>query len=114
MALHTAATEGVMHHAVVACCLGTPGQTKVSGDRQRETTHEACCLAAEFSKSVTGQELIFAVSYSKLALINCLFATIVPQTTTSYSYVGPDPLGKSFLWPLIISLEGILLFLTFP
>jgi hypothetical protein len=26
---------------------GTPGQTKVSGDRQRETTHELCCLAAE-------------------------------------------------------------------
>jgi hypothetical protein len=26
---------------------GTPGQTKVSGDRQRETTHEICCLAAE-------------------------------------------------------------------
>ena len=32
---------------VVAHCLGTPGQTKVSGDRQRETTHEICCLAAE-------------------------------------------------------------------
>ena len=32
---------------------GIPGQTKVSGDRQRETTHEICCLAAElhnFSK----------------------------------------------------------------
>ena len=28
---------------------GTPGQTKVSGDRQRETTHEICCLAAEIS-----------------------------------------------------------------
>ena len=27
---------------------GIPGQTKVSGDRQRETTHEICCLAAEF------------------------------------------------------------------
>ena len=26
---------------------GIPGQTKVSGDRQRETTHEICCLAAE-------------------------------------------------------------------
>ena len=26
--------------AVVVRCLGTPGQTKVSGDRQRETTHE--------------------------------------------------------------------------
>ena len=25
----------------------TPGQTKGSGDRQRETTHEICCLAAE-------------------------------------------------------------------
>ena len=33
--------------AVVASCLETPGQTKVSGDRQRETTHEICCLAAE-------------------------------------------------------------------
>ena len=29
---------------------GTPGQTKVSGDRQRETTHEVCCLAAEFQR----------------------------------------------------------------
>ena len=27
---------------------GTPGQTKVSGDRQRETTHEICCLVAEW------------------------------------------------------------------
>ena len=26
---------------------GTPGQTKVSGDRQREPTNEICCLAAE-------------------------------------------------------------------
>ena len=26
---------------------GTPGQTKVSGDCQRDTTHEICCLAAE-------------------------------------------------------------------
>ena len=26
---------------------GTPGQTNVSGDRQRETTHEICCLAAK-------------------------------------------------------------------
>ena len=26
---------------------GTPGQTKVSADHQRETTHEICCLAAE-------------------------------------------------------------------
>ena len=32
---------------VFARCLGIPGQTKVSGDRQRETTHEICCLAAE-------------------------------------------------------------------
>jgi hypothetical protein len=28
---------------------GTPGQTKVSGDQQRETTHEICCLPAELS-----------------------------------------------------------------
>ena len=27
---------------------GTPGQTKMSGDRQREATHEICCLADEF------------------------------------------------------------------
>ena len=27
---------------------GTPGQTKVSGDHQRETTHGICCLAAEY------------------------------------------------------------------
>ena len=27
--------------------IGIPSQTKVSGDRQRETTHEICCLAAE-------------------------------------------------------------------
>ena len=30
---------------------GTPGQTKVSGDRQRETTHKLCCLAAELAAS---------------------------------------------------------------
>ena len=28
---------------------GIPGQTKVSGDHQRETTHEICCLAAELA-----------------------------------------------------------------
>ena len=28
---------------------GIPGQTKVSGDRQWETTHEICCLTAECS-----------------------------------------------------------------
>ena len=28
---------------------GTPGQTKVSGDQQRETTHDICCLAAELT-----------------------------------------------------------------
>ena len=27
---------------------GTPGQTKVSGDRQRETIHEVCCLPATY------------------------------------------------------------------
>ena len=32
---------------------GIPGQTKVSGDRQRETTHEMCCLVVEF---ITGYE----------------------------------------------------------
>ena len=31
---------------------GTPGQTKVSSDRQRETTHEICCLAAECALKV--------------------------------------------------------------
>ena len=40
--------------AVVACCLGTPGQTKVSVDRQRETTHEICCLAADSILHYTG------------------------------------------------------------
>ena len=30
---------------------GIPGQTKVSGDRQRETTHEICCLAAELVRA---------------------------------------------------------------
>ena len=33
--------------AVVAHCLGTPGQAKVSGDCQRATIHEICCLAAK-------------------------------------------------------------------
>ena len=32
---------------VVATSLGTPGQTKVSGDHHRETTHEVCLSAAE-------------------------------------------------------------------
>ena len=27
---------------------GTPSQTKVSGDRQRETTHGVCCYTDEF------------------------------------------------------------------
>ena len=34
---------------------GTPGQTKVSGDRQRETTHEICCLAAEYCQYIQAQ-----------------------------------------------------------
>ena len=29
---------------------GTPGQTKVSGDCQREMAHEFCCLTAELKK----------------------------------------------------------------
>ena len=29
---------------------GIPGQTKVSGDRQRETTREIFCLAAEYTE----------------------------------------------------------------
>ena len=37
---------------VVRLGLGTPGQTKVSGDRQRETIHEICCLAAKFIKEL--------------------------------------------------------------
>ena len=28
------------------------GQTKVSGGRQMETTHEICCLAAELSPKI--------------------------------------------------------------
>ena len=35
--------------SVVARCLGTPGQTKVSGDYQRKTTHEICGLAAKYN-----------------------------------------------------------------
>jgi len=35
---------------------GTPGQTKVSGDYQRETTHGVCCLAAEFLQSMGSSE----------------------------------------------------------
>ena len=38
--------------AVVARCLGTPGQTKVSGDHQREPPHEICCLAAKYTKKI--------------------------------------------------------------
>jgi len=32
---------------------GIPRQTKVSGDCQRETTHEICCLGAEFAQIST-------------------------------------------------------------
>ena len=31
---------------------GTPDQTKVNGDHQRETTHEICCLVAESSQEM--------------------------------------------------------------
>ena len=44
---------------VVLHCLGTPGQTKVNGDRQRETTHENCYLAAEYRKLVELHLFIF-------------------------------------------------------
>ena len=43
MARRSARLDG----AVAMRCLGTPGQTKVSGDRQRETTHQVCLSAAE-------------------------------------------------------------------
>ena len=43
----TCSVVSYRHWQVVAHCLGTPGQTKVSGDRQRETTHEICCLAGK-------------------------------------------------------------------
>ena len=46
--------------AVVGRCLGTPGQTKVIGDRQRETTHEFCCLAAQWNFSEIANPLGFS------------------------------------------------------
>ena len=38
--------------SVVAQYLGTPGQTKVIGDCQRETTHEISCLPAKFQQNL--------------------------------------------------------------
>ena len=35
---------------------GTPGQTIVSGDRQRETTHEICCYESQFHPRLKIQE----------------------------------------------------------
>ena len=42
--------------SVVARCLGTPGQSKVSGNRLRETTHEICCLAVKDLAGPAGSE----------------------------------------------------------
>ena len=36
---------------------GSSGQTKVSGDRQRETTHEICCFAAECKTTAKTRKL---------------------------------------------------------
>ena len=36
---------------------GTPGQIKESGDCQRETTHEICCLAVEYFELVAHKSL---------------------------------------------------------
>ena len=52
-------TNDRLDGAAVAHSLGTPGQTKVSGDRQRETTHEICCLAAECSTCMSKVSIIF-------------------------------------------------------
>ena len=44
--------------------LEIPGQTKVSGDCQREPTHEICCLAAELK--MNEYVSIFATFYFDL------------------------------------------------
>ena len=54
--------------AVVGSFLGTPWSIKVMHSRQRETTHEICCLAAE---------LYYQLSYHWI------------RTIISLSYIGP-------------------------
>ena len=50
---------------------GIPGQTKVSGDCQKETTHEICCLAAELVLKIA-LNVVFkfskkSITYSRLS-----------------------------------------------
>ena len=45
---------------------GIPGQTKVSGDRKMETTHEICCLAAEWTRlGTSAQNLAHSASFAE-------------------------------------------------
>ena len=63
------------------------GKTSVSGDRQRQTTHEICCLAAEqfeFSQKVTS---------SKSRLPFKIFSTL-PFQTISKKRVEGTPILK--------------------
>ena len=39
-------------------CGRPPSQIKVSGDRQRETTHKLCCLAAKLMSHLQSQQKV--------------------------------------------------------
>ena len=56
--------------AVVVHCLGIPGQTKVSGDCQRETSHEICCLAAQYSLVYCLGTRLYCISSARLATLD--------------------------------------------
>ena len=55
-----------------------PGQTKASGDHQRETTHEISCLAAKCKVYKAGQDIIkfnFQIRFS--ILVQCVKIAIL-------------------------------------
>ena len=47
-----------------------PGQTKVSGDRQRKTTHEPCCLAAEVSILLTLTVIKKRLTFNSISILS--------------------------------------------
>ena len=49
---------------------GIHGQTKVSGDRQRETTHEPCCLAAEVSILLTLTVIKKRLTFNSISILS--------------------------------------------
>jgi hypothetical protein len=78
---------------------GTPGQTKVSGDNQRETTHEFYCLATEDNPVDGSAPWCGCGSFRNLLLNSIYKIKIHKKCSQSWNtlYFRPLPAGGRLL-----------------